>query len=213
MNQSGDFFGPGGGEGPMSPTVVSNTINDPTVQAPIATAGGAIQATAGPLGPGAGAPGAGQQSGPPVPPIADLLGIGDELKGLYARASPQEQARWPAMPRPVIPAGGAGRLRPVPAPILSATPTRRSRAISRARCRRCRPTARSRPRRGPRRPGARLPRHRLPHPHPKQSQPRQDWTSLRRRRRQRRQNQSLWDRNSMRLLGQRQTRLPAVQYR
>jgi hypothetical protein len=93
MNQSGDFFGPGGGEGPGSPTMVSGTVNDPTVQAPIATAGGATQAAvSGPQGPGAGSPGAGQQSGPPVPPIADLLGIGDELKGLRAQASPKELA-------------------------------------------------------------------------------------------------------------------------
>jgi hypothetical protein len=93
MDQSGGWGGPGGGGNWSAPDMVVGTQNDPVLQAQNVTSGGAMQAAAsGPQGPGAGTPGAGQQSGPGVPPIADLLGIGDELKGLSMRASPREAA-------------------------------------------------------------------------------------------------------------------------
>jgi hypothetical protein len=60
MNQSADWSGAGGGGAPTAPDMVVGTVNDPTVQAPVATAGSQAQATpASSQGPGAGAPGAG----------------------------------------------------------------------------------------------------------------------------------------------------------
>src|SRR6516225_9761543 len=95
MNQGSDFFGPGGGEGPGSPVMVSNTFNDPINQAPTATAGGPAQANPpGPQGPGAGTPGAGQQSSQqnPIDQLTNALGVTDEMKGLRAQASSKEMA-------------------------------------------------------------------------------------------------------------------------